>query len=350
LRLKAEWVLAFLENPQAQQPGTLMPDLLHGLPLEEKRATAEALTHYLVSLQPVAPRAAAKAGDGSIEKGRALYHSAGCVACHAPQELPAKEAQDPERQSQFAALQKSSVPMGNLPQKYPAAELAYLLREQLATRPSGRMPSCKLNEPEAAALSAYLLREGAKESAPQPAFAVAAEKAQRGRELFTQLNCGACHPLETAARKARPLPLLRARQPSGCVSAKPSPKVPRYEVSDRQRVVLLAALGNQAALEIPLTPAQQVKRTMTTLNCYACHHRDRRGGLDGSRRVYFTEFQKEDALPPSLVDVGGMLSVEDIAAVLREGKRREGFMVRMPQFGVENVKGLAEALVGADTK
>jgi hypothetical protein len=114
-------------------------------------------------------------------------------------------------------------------------------------------------------------------------------------------------------------------------------------------VVLLAALGNQDAFEIPLTPPQQIRRTMTTLNCYACHARDRRGSPTGLRREYFTATRPADRVPPSLQGVGSRLTHDEIAAVLTQGKtKREGMATRMPQFGKENLARLTEAFVAAD--
>src|SRR5438270_565229 len=51
LRVAPAWLRAFLENPQATQPGTLMPDLLIGLDPPARAEAAEALTHYLIGLR-----------------------------------------------------------------------------------------------------------------------------------------------------------------------------------------------------------------------------------------------------------------------------------------------------------
>src|SRR5262245_18246449 len=51
LRLTPQWLKAFLADPQQVKAGTMMPDALHGLAAAEKTEAAEALTHYLISLQ-----------------------------------------------------------------------------------------------------------------------------------------------------------------------------------------------------------------------------------------------------------------------------------------------------------
>ena len=48
-RASAEWVRNYLASPHLAQPGTTMPDMLHGRPAAERAAAAEALTHHLLS-------------------------------------------------------------------------------------------------------------------------------------------------------------------------------------------------------------------------------------------------------------------------------------------------------------
>ncbi len=96
-----------------------------------------------------------------------------------------------------------------------------------------------------------------------------ADKAARGKELYwlwPQLRgvpssgCAGTQGETDGASQT-------LRQPSGCLATKPKAGLPKFEASDRQRVVMLAHLGNQAALGAePLTPEQQITRTMTTLN------------------------------------------------------------------------------------
>src|SRR5262249_37774339 len=45
------WMRSFLVNPAAGRPGSMMPDVLHSLPAAAKAEAADALAHYLASLQ-----------------------------------------------------------------------------------------------------------------------------------------------------------------------------------------------------------------------------------------------------------------------------------------------------------
>lgn len=503
VKLTPQWLRAFFANPQATQPGTLMPDMLHGFAPAEKDAAADALTHFLISLQSASIGKECGASSAAIKAGGELFHTVGCVMCHAPVDPPRGKESDGVVTEEVKKLATTAVPMGDLATKYSVGELSAFLRDPLQTRPSGRMPSMKLNDGEARVIAMYLLRaqvpSGAaaklsglsfeyyekslpelpefdrltpdatgtcenftlavakrkgdfalrfrgiltaptegdykfyttsddgtrllidekivvenngihpaqERSAPvklsagdhtitvlyfdgggqtemkiewkppggkheeipsnllshegQPMrplgdalFTVDAAKAARGKELFAQMNCAACHQLDAPRVKARALSEIKGRQPGGCLATNPKPGVPKFEITARQRAVLLAQLGAQELLAIPLNAADQIKRTMTTLNCYACHQRDRRGGADGIRREYFVtageiDLGDEGRIPPHLVAVGAKLQLEWVKTVLwKNGAVRPYMATRMPQFGEANVKLLPALFEQAD--
>jgi mono/diheme cytochrome c family protein len=510
VRLTPQWVRAFLENPQAEKPGTLMPDMLAGLEPTQRADAADVLTHYLMSLQTADLNPQSGANTGTIKAGEALYHSVGCVACHAPVNLPKDAANNPMAKEELAKLAGNSVPLGNLSKKYTVNALSAFLRDPLKTRPSGRMPALKLSEGEATAIAMYLVRdqvsteeagnlrglnydfydvnvpelpefsrlkptrsgtvetftlkaagkksnyalqfrgnitiprdgeytfytesddgsrlyinekevvqnngihpaqenkgqiklqtgthairvvyfEGGgdstlkvswqgpgleKQEIPgavlghegrplQPLgsapFALDETKVARGRMAFVSLQCANCHGSQEqnwdktpAVPPARPLAQLTAKQPAGCLATKAKPNVPKFEINDRQRVVILAQLGTQAGLTEALTTEQQINRTLTTLNCYACHARDRRGGIEGLRRDYFitngeVDLGDEGRIPPHLNGIGAKLKTEAIGNVLWKGDAVRPYMAtRMPQFGEANVRTLPELFTKAD--
>lgn len=509
VKVTPQWLRDFLLNPQAEKPGTLMPDMLASVEEPKRAEVAEALTHYLVSLRDSKKSPPVGQSAAAINLGRTLYHTVGCVQCHAPEELPAGK---PDAKDELAEITKTSVPLGDLTKKYTVTELADFLRDPLKSRPGGRMPSLKLDPAEARAISMYLLRSQApagedarlsgltyeyyEEQLPElpefdrltpkttghadtitlavaerkndfalqfhglisittageyefftksddgsrlfidgkqvvenggihpeqerngklklsagehslrviyfdgggntalkvswkgpgvnkaeiPAsvlshegkamrpvgdseFAVDDAKAAVGANYYVSLQCARCHgtlpskwPIDAITPNAKPLAQLGGRQPAGCLSTKVKPGVPRFEISDRQRVVILAQLGAQAALSTELTPEQQIIRTMTVMNCYACHNRDRRGGPEGLRREYFAnvgevDLGDEGKMPPQLNGVGAKLRPEWIKTVLTEGGAVRPYMAtRMPQFGAVNVGHLPELFDKADSR
>lgn len=149
-RLTPQFVRAYLADPQAAKPGAVMPDLLHDIPEPERGATIEALTHYLISQQAVDDSPPTAAIEGLIHRGEALYHSVGCVACHAPFSPAKGETAVPSL--------PDSIPFSTLESKTTVADLAQFLLNPGASRPSGRMPASNLSAQEAKAVAMYLLR------------------------------------------------------------------------------------------------------------------------------------------------------------------------------------------------
>ena len=150
-RVTPQWLRAYLANPHGVKPGATMPDVLHGAEPAARTEAVESLTHFLVSLGgPIQP--ATKGGNVVlIERGKNLYHTVGCVACHAPEQA--------KGEAQAAMPQVQSVPLGELASKWTVDGLADFLLDPLKTRPHGRMPASNLTPEEAEAVAVYLLRE-----------------------------------------------------------------------------------------------------------------------------------------------------------------------------------------------
>ncbi len=502
LRITPQWLRSFLMNPQGVTPGTTMPDALHWMGAKEKAETVDALVHYLISLQ--SPHDAATFADATVvAKGRDLYHTVGCVACHAPDDPPPHGTNDTVSKSEIDQLSRDSVPLGMLDQKTTVPEMAAFLRNPLQIRPSGRMPSLKLGDAEATAIGMYLLRgqmpeggatkgrglayelfEGNFSEIPDfdrlkvnasgvtekikalprqgdtsfamrftgtlkapiegeyvfsvkaggatrlsidekllidngmhhgkekgerivltagdhlisllyanggggddlavswrgpklkeqelgsaalshpttplyptagEAFSLDHSKAERGRRLFASLNCAACHQIGERALAAKPLASLALGRPDSCIGKAVAKGLPKYALSDEARAAVQTTLGALGELAKPLAPAEQINRTMSALNCFACHNRAQRGGAEGPRRDYFTsaggaDVGDEGRLPPSLNGVGAKLKPEAIASILWQGAVARPYMqTRMPQFGEENVKHLVPAFDSADS-
>ncbi len=140
-RLRSSWIAKFLADPHGMKPGTTMPDLFSGWSKLDRENAAVALASYLVhdnagEEQPVS-------AGGNNELGYQLYESAGCLACH-------------DSRSESVVPLSTSVPLTDLEWKYHPRGLRDFLRDPVSVRPSGRMPSCGLNNKEAASVARYL--------------------------------------------------------------------------------------------------------------------------------------------------------------------------------------------------
>lgn len=163
-RVTPQYLRKFLADPLGVKPGTTMPDMLHGLPAADKAKAVEALTHYLAGLGEPLDQRSSGASVMQIAKGEELYHTVGCVACHAPSAAPPKHKADPSAvpldEDETVAKPKSvSVPHGPLAMKTTVAALAKFLADPVHVRPSGRMPNLNLRPGEPATIAAYLLRD-----------------------------------------------------------------------------------------------------------------------------------------------------------------------------------------------
>lgn len=191
LRLAPQGLVTWLANPSGMKPGTSMPHALHGLSADRQKEAAEALAQYLVSIQPAGEASGVSADPARAEKGRILYHTIGCVACHAPFEALESGADT------LRKAQENAVPLGDLSRKYPAGELVRFLRNPVAHRVGGRMPDLGLSESEAIDIATYLLRD------QMAAAATAAVAPVPGLKWeFVQGNFSRCRQLAEATPTA----------------------------------------------------------------------------------------------------------------------------------------------------
>ena len=141
------WIRKFIDDPQASKPGTTMPQVLHGFAPAERARMADDLTHFLVAQSRPGdpPTFAPFRFRTRVEHGRELFHSVGCVACHAIEGA--------------ITTTTPSVPLPDLAGKTHVSALAEFLLDPEATRYSSRMPSLHLSASEATDIAIYLLRE-----------------------------------------------------------------------------------------------------------------------------------------------------------------------------------------------
>jgi mono/diheme cytochrome c family protein len=188
-------------------------------------------------------------------------------------------------------------------------------------------------------------------------FQVDSALADKGRGLFARVGCASCHDLHVGTERiasaltARDLAALGT---GGCLAPDTAPGRPEYGLSKTETAALTAALQTMARQgEQPPATAAVIDRTLLAFNCYACHRRGDRGGVEPARDAFFETTQKEmgdeGRLPPTLTGVGAKLNPDYLRQVLADGAKDRPYMLtRMPRFGAAGTAALASALGRTD--
>ena len=187
------------------------------------------------------------------------------------------------------------------------------------------------------------------------AFAPDPQLVERGRRRFGELGCVACHPLDGIhARATQAAPALADLGASGgCLDARGRSAAPRYALGAHQRAELAVFIADSDRTVEP-SARDDLDRTLTRLDCYACHARDGQGGPNDRTRAYFVgeegvDLGNEGRFPPHLEQVGWKLKTEWLDDFLvNGGEVRPYLQARMPLFGEEHVGELAELFAGVD--
>ena len=341
-RVRSEWIRKFVADPGSVHPGAVMPQVL----AKADAQTLVAIEHYLASLKPkTASKGPAKILHVNGGRGGELFHTLGCVACHAP----GKDFTPPEGAPKATEFTHRSVGFGDLKTKYSLDGLGAFILDPLKVRTDGRMPKTVMERQDAIDIAGYLLEfQGSDGRLDNPVISIAADKALSiaGRKAVIAAQCAACHDLPKDAAAA-PVALKKAE--GGCLDADHATG-PRYALSEAQRASLKLFLANK---DEAASPKLSADLTLQALNCIACHERDGQGGPDAGRKPYFQgdhNLGDTGRYPPPLTGVGGKLRPEWLAKVLAgENRVRPYLKTKMPQYGAATAE-LGKLLGVADAR
>ncbi len=339
-RVAPDYLKRFIAAPALAQHGTKMPSLLHSLDASERDDIAEAITHFLVARSSRSWSPGERVAP-AIDAGEELFHTIGCVACHAPRR-PARHSME------TPAAGPGAVKLGHVPAKYSLESLTEFLFQPLLVRPSGRMPDMGLDRAEARALASYLIGSNPPE---KPALAVQPMLVDLGKQYFADLNCVACHPLETQGATAHAR-LTKPMDPNAGCLGEPASGAPRFQLGSEQRVAIVQALTDT---DSQLSDGDRIGMTLTAFNCVACHVRGDYGGIRPAINAYFETDQHdlgdEARIPPQLTLAGAKLQRDWMRKVLFDRASVRKYMhTRMPRFGEANLAHLPELFEREDAE
>lgn len=187
------------------------------------------------------------------------------------------------------------------------------------------------------------------------------ELVAKGKSLFTSVGCANCHSLnddkKPFASNLVATPLNKLKNSGGCLSSKPVKGLPHYALDSKQ-IASIAKVIAKPPVENK-DPKTVVAKTMLTMNCYACHARDKFGGPTEELNKFFTttqpEMGDEARIPPPLDLVGAKLRPEYLKNILDKGnvpdkgpKDRPYMHTFMPGFGQANIGHLVAAFAEID--
>ncbi|MCH2200928.1 MAG: cytochrome c [Fuerstiella sp.] len=380
-RLNHDWIARFLSNPQQAKHGSTMPAMLNGLPAEMQEQTVRSLVAFLGSLTEPFPVIKGTGRrpvpgefwrQGDVANGRLLYHRIGCVACHAPDEnyetvvtkpTPLDDLLsqlDPQELREAGLLSATrpveSVPLGDPGKKYSRQSLTHFLLDPHRVRPGGRMPDFQLSVMEAADIAAWLLRE----QSPDFRFSSNADIrvpsiVNQGRQLFSELRCSSCHTVDSldSPLPATALSDLDLKSRRQCIDSH-GRGVPLFLLDGLQLAAIRAAIEDSRKEHVAAKASDQLHLTMLTMNCLACHERDKYGGVGRNRKAYFETYKNVDIgdegrLPPPLTGVGHKLKSSWMERVLHgKGSLRSHLSIRMPVFVGAQINALPALLAATD--
>lgn len=341
-RLGADDLWLLIRSPQHRKPGTLMPGMFAGE--DRDPSVVEALTTYLASLKQE-PK---QFPPGDVSRGRSLYHTIGCVACHEPAALEDYKPAEAPPNLDTERPGNPSVPI-LLADRYDLGSLAAFLQNPLNIRKHGRMPSAQMTDQEAADLAAYLhLNRELMDVQERKLLALAPQTVEAGRRQFAMQRCAACHETgeDDTEVHAKPLALLQAD--AGCLSSQKKAGIPDYGLSEFQlRALKLALARLRTGAPGVQTVLQKTDAYLMRMNCYACHEWRGTGGMEEPRAQYLTVIEPSahslgelGRLPPKLDHVGRKLTAGWMEKLLwgEDGGVRSYMTARMPRFGRENAE------------
>lgn len=341
-RMSEDDLWVFIRSPQHRKQGTLMPGLFAGEDRDPK--VVEAITTYLASLKQEPKRYP----KGDAARGRELYHTVGCIACHNPADVADYKPIEAPPNLDIEKPGLPSVPI-LFADRYDLNALAAFLQDPLKSRPHGRMPSTQMTDQEAADLATYLhLNRESMDAQERKLLAIPKQTVEDGRKQFAMQRCNACHDTgDKEATLAVAAPLNSLKDGAGCLSTVKKASVPDFGLSDFQKRAITLALKLVQGTPQPeaQTALQQTDAYFMRMNCYACHEWRGTGGLEEARAQYLTVSEPSShslgelgRLPPKLDAAGWKLTRAWMEKLLwgKDGGVRTYMTARMPRFGREN--------------
>ena len=368
-KVDPSWMVRWIQNPHKFRPRTRMPNFS----LKEDEATAIAAFLWSKSkeegekwLQKHSLPAGFRAGDESLAtKGKSLVESIGCKGCHG--------FADGEFSTVLGKAKDIAPNLKDIAAKVGPRWVYHWVKNPRGFSPSTRMPSLRLSDQEALAITTYLVTLGKKSEgiAGIEKGLQDVNNIGRGESLVRKYGCFGCHEIQGMENESRigvelttfgakPLEELffgnrteiprswgdwtfnKLKTPRIYATDRVEQVMPQFNLTDDEIKALRTLLAGFQEHKIPLrykadhgqrvTQIVEGRRLMHQYNCIGCHEIENRGGFI---RKYYSA--TPTLAPPVLNGEGEKVQSHWLFGFLKEPiPIRPWLKLRMPTFGFSN--------------
>jgi mono/diheme cytochrome c family protein len=368
-KVSPAWMVAWIKNPYQFRPRTRMPNFMFS---EEQ---AKAVAAYIWSSSKADgtawlaahpdPGGISPQDDALVAKGKQLFDSVGCRACHAI---------TPDEVATAVGSTKDFAPnLGRVGEKDSGRFIYWWIKDPRGYNPDSRMPSLRLSDDEARALTSYLLSLSPGPAADASITAATLEDpklAEQGKALVRKYGCFGCHAIngmenesrigvELSTFASKPIEELffgnhleiprtwndwtfnKLKNPRIYATEHVEQVMPNFELADADILALRVWLQSRTERMPPekfrdpqndprWEEVRAGRQVIESYNCMGCHIIDNRGGY--IRRLYT---DNPTSAPPILNGEGAKVQPDWLYGFLQDPSRqplRFWLQVRMPTF------------------
>lgn len=372
-KVDPSWMVRWVTNPHAFRPHTRMPNFLF------TQEEGIAITAYLLDASKAEGEewlAAHPEPPGIdlhdpvlIEQGKNLVNSLGCRGCHAV---------EAGQTATLVGQNKDFAPnLSRIAEKTNARWLYHWLKNPRDYSPTTPMPSLRLSDEEAKAITAYLMTLGQKAETPEVYVRLSdPQLIARGKDLTRKYGCYGCHEIPGMEREARigvelttfgsktleelffgtrtDIPHTwdewtyhKLRDPRIYATERIEQLMPNFALADADIKALRVFLTSRTDQRVPeryratyggrVAELVEGQRLVQYYNCTGCHVIEGKGGYI---RALYTE--QPTFAPPILNGQGAKVQPEWFFGFLKQPVAlRPWLQVRMPTFGLSDKEASA---------
>jgi len=368
-KVEPGWLVRWITNPHEYRPRTRMPNFLFTQYPAQKDYPVQ-IAAYLLSTSKaagdewLAANPAVTTDPNLAEKGRQLMDTLGCRACHAlsPDEVA----------GQLGANKDIAPNLSKIAEKTDARWIYHWIKGPRDYSHVARMPSLRLSDDDALAITAYLVTLGQQDPADDALKARLADPANvaAGEKLVRKFGCPGCHDIpgmESESRIGAELSSFGGKQheelffgdrtdiaedwetwtfhklkePRGYETKWIEQVMPQFDLADEDIKAIRVFLKGRTDAKVPASykphhPEEfdllRGRRLVDRYNCTGCHIIEGRGG--NIRRLYENQLTMA---PPNLMGEGKKVQSPWLFKFLQHPTPiRPWLQVRMPTFGLSN--------------